>query len=73
MAGKQGPVVKPSKDISSDRVNAGRNKVATGPLCDGSARCKCQTCVAKQIQFDDFFFAQICNEVEGVYDTETRQ
>jgi hypothetical protein len=64
-------VVKPSKDISRDRVKAGRTEVTTDKLCDSSARCRCQSCVAKQVQYDEFFFDQICNEVEGVYETET--
>jgi hypothetical protein len=57
------------RKMSCDRVKAGRTQV--DKRCDGSERCKCQTCVAKQVQYDDFFSDQICDEVEGVYETET--
>lgn len=71
MARKPNRLVVKLSEISRDRVKAGRTEVAIDN-CDGSARCKCQACVAKQVQYDDFFFDQICNEVEGVYETETR-
>lgn len=61
-----------SEEMPRDRVKAGRTAVAADKLCDGSGRCRYQACVAKQVQYDTFFFAQICNEVEGVYDFETK-
>lgn len=58
-----------AKEMSASHGTAGRtrvvpNKGRTG--CDGNCG-KCQACE------DDFFFKQICDEVEGAYEDKTVQ
>ena len=47
-------------------VQANKKTVTDPTACDGTCG-KCQACR------DDFFFDQICDEVEGVYESTTKQ
>jgi hypothetical protein len=66
---RQRLTVKWVKEMSASHGTAARTKVVPDKrrtACDGTCG-KCQACE------DDFFFKQICDEVEGAYENKTVQ
>jgi hypothetical protein len=47
-------------------MSPSQSRVIPGKLCDGTCG-RCQACK------DDFFFQQVCDEVEGTYEDRTVQ
>ena len=65
---RQRRAVKRIKNMSASHGTAARTGVVSDKrtVCDGNCG-RCQACQ------DDFFFQQICDEVEGTYEDKTVQ
>jgi hypothetical protein len=63
---RQRPAVKRTKEMPESHVTTTRAGSVFEKRCDGTGG-RCQACR------DDFFFDQVCDEVEGRYESRTKQ